>query len=1029
MRRPRMGHSARHRAWTPPRDVVDAGAMPRARARRPLRPLAANADATGGDLNDDGIRAHGDGDGDSMDTRSVPTPEDAGVDARAVGDENTPPVFARAASGKGGGSRSVDGCRRADAAGERRLNSPSRAKTAEKMARAWDERRSARAMGGKPMRGDGTSDGGSSWKEEMTRTRERLARSRELSAFARAGEKEKERASEGEDEDGRDVVEALERRLDGAVVASPDASSSVRDIDEGAALEGESEDDEDEANASFASPNLDDPTVAVAVERTRLLSERKSREVTRKLVVSNEHNARLKARVSELELTLEDKQNEIENTERRVQSAVKEATREVWAKMDAANTQCVRAETSLVEAKAEAQDAMRRAIELESRLEQSERALSEARASQKRADDDLVMLRELASEASDVASKQLEDELAQARAEIERLTTRLDEVQETANEKIYYQSESERMEQELEELRNEVSWRKASETELRAALERSEGEIVLHRAESSKSESDVFAVIEAKNAENDELRRLLAAAETRAAANEASTARAMSEVDVLRAQKVEFESALQCVTVDGSVKQSELEKEYAAAMLSMQDLASSLEEVQYELKQTRVEKERALVEAQDARRAVAEAASLEEYKRVDLTTELETALEYNDHLQQELVTMRERERDLLSQLDDALIAAQLADEETEVDVDSQPESEDPSTPSPVKNARARASSSGSRKMNVANLVATNRDLVELTSRQSNEISRLQAERSKLRADITKSESAHALVRKLKDENFALACKFKATLQKTSDEIKARQQVESRLHEHERAAHGLERTIDELRGELMRVRETHPVVLETSPNQSSVIDELRKELAEVKETLSAVKSEEKATLECLSAQLKQMESAHRREEAYPRARRNATDASFADYLAHEVAQAEAAEADHDAYARRLQEEIDRVTRERAQAEPRPRSSASVPSPERASPERGEAAMAAAKEATELALEVCESTKERALYYKSVAKQVYGKLREQKLSYERKLASMKRELDALVASTDAPATPSLRTPISAIARDHKFLLDST
>lgn len=87
------------------------------------------------------------------------------------------------------------------------------------------------------------------------------------------------------------------------------------------------------------------------------------------------------------------------------------------------------------------------------------------------------------------------------------------------------------------------------------------------------------------------------------------------------------------------------------------------------------------------------------------------------------------------------------------------------------------------------------------------------------------------------------------------------------------------------------------------------------------------------------------------------------------------------------------------------------------------------MAAAKEATELALEVCESTKERALYYKSVAKQVYGKLREQKLSYERKLASMKRELDALVASTDAPATPSLRTPISAIARDHKFLLDST
>ena len=87
-------------------------------------------------------------------------------------------------------------------------------------------------------------------------------------------------------------------------------------------------------------------------------------------------------------------------------------------------------------------------------------------------------------------------------------------------------------------------------------------------------------------------------------------------------------------------------------------------------------------------------------------------------------------------------------------------------------------------MNVANLVATNRDLVDMASRQSNEISRLQAERSKLRAELTKSEAALARLTKFKDENLALACKYKANLQKTSDEIKARQLVESRLHEYE-----------------------------------------------------------------------------------------------------------------------------------------------------------------------------------------------------------------------------------------------------
>jgi hypothetical protein len=160
---------------------------------------------------------------------------------------------------------------------------------------------------------------------------------------------------------------------------------------------------------------------------------------------------------------------------------------------------------------------------------------------------------------------------------------------------------------------------------------------------------------------------------------------------------------LQSVTVDGSSKRYELEKDFATAMNNIHDLTRVVEETQYELKQARVQKDRAIVEAQEARRAAAEASSVEEYKIVDLTTELESALEHCAHLQQELATMREREQDLLSQLDDVIVAAQLAEEETEVDIEDVSESEDPHSPSPMKNARARASSSGSRKMNGANI--------------------------------------------------------------------------------------------------------------------------------------------------------------------------------------------------------------------------------------------------------------------------------------------------------------------------------------
>jgi hypothetical protein len=52
-------------------------------------------------------------------------------------------------------------------------------------------------------------------------------------------------------------------------------------------------------------------------------------------------------------------------------------------------------------------------------------------------------------------------------------------------------------------------------------------------------------------------------------------------------------------------------------------------------------------------------------------------------------------------------------------------------------------------------------------------------------------------------------------------------------------------------------------------------------------------------------------------------------------------------------------------------------------------------------------------------------VYGKLQTQKSAYDAKLAALKLKLDAVVT---APATPSLKTPLSAIGREHSFLLDT-
>ena len=993
---------------------------------------SANADAGAREADDGrvGARAVGRGDG-----AGKTTPGKSPLATATRGEENTPPVSARTRSRRREDD-SVRASARADALSSKLLNSPSATARAEDIGRAYATKAASRGSAGKTRLGETPrSASASDWREEVQRTREKLARSRELSSepTPSASASEGARLDVLEDEDGEAVVEALDARLlatvetereetspSSALVAetreqSAELRAAVEELRNEAKARERVDEDASEDEPACVTPNVDDPQVAMAIERTRLLEERKTKEISRKLVSANENAARLKARVHELELNLDEKREALEASERRVQESVKEAVREVWAKMDAANTQCVKAETERCAAQAETQEVRRRVIELETRAQQMEKALCESRANEKRAEDDMAKLKELAASADEIESEALRCELESAREEIARLEAALNEVKETANEKVYFQTENERLEAEVEELKREVSWRKAGEAELRSALERSEGEIVLHRAENSKAESDVYAMIEAKNTEIDELRRSLGDAERRLVSNEASMARSTAELATLRSQNEELTGAVQGMSTSGSSKTYELERDLATAMVNIQDLTSALEGVQYELKQAQVEKERASVEAQDARQSAAEAASREQYKLVDLTTELENALEHSAHLQRETTALREREQDLLSQLDDAVIAARLADEDTELEIEDVSESDDPQSPSPVKNMRERSSTSSSRKMNVSSLVATNRDLVDITSRQANEIGRLQAERSKLRAEFAKSEGTVARLTKIKDDNYALVCKYKANLQKTSDEIKARQLVESHLREYEYKARELEHVVEELRAELehaqRRERESARAATE-----SSVVDELRKELIDMKQSLAAVRSEKKTMLDELGARLEEITASRPAPEDAPPSRDDEpNESSFVEFLAQEARDAETALKTNDVYAQRLQDEIKQVERE-MYARPR---DAEPPTHD------AERVVETAKEAASVALSACESTKQRALYYKGVAKMVYVKLQSQKRAYDRRLGELKEKLDA---ATSAPETPSLRTPLSAIAREHSFLLDS-
>ena len=105
---------------------------------------------------------------------------------------------------------------RADALSSKLLNSPSATARAEDIGRAYATKAASRGSAGKTRLVETPrSASASDWREEVQRTREKLARSRELSSepTPSASASEGARLDVLEDEDGEAVVEALDARL------------------------------------------------------------------------------------------------------------------------------------------------------------------------------------------------------------------------------------------------------------------------------------------------------------------------------------------------------------------------------------------------------------------------------------------------------------------------------------------------------------------------------------------------------------------------------------------------------------------------------------------------------------------------------------------------------------------------------------------------------------------------------------------------------------------------------------------------
>jgi hypothetical protein len=199
--------------------------------------------------------------------------------------------------------------------------------------------------------------------------------------------------------------------------------------------------------------------------------------------------------------------------------------------------------------------------------------------------------------------------------------------------------------------------------------------------------------------------------------------------------------------------------------------------------------------------------------------------------------------------------------------------------------------------------------------------------------------------------------------------------------------------------------------------SLVVKELRDEVADLKRALDNLREEKNASIieeRATTTDGKQPSTSE-------------PEASFAEFLAKEVSDAEREMTNTEAYAVRLQEEIAKVSREILHSK----------STYETEPERYAETIEAARETADVALSVSESTKERALYYKGVAKLLFRKLQSLKLDDARRIDALKTKLDAVLSETPGagaatgaktPSSSSMRTPLSAIGREHSFLLES-
>ena len=98
---------------------------------------------------------------------------------------------------------------------------------------------------------------------------------------------------------------------------------------------------------------------------------------------------------------------------------------------------------------------------------------------------------------------------------------------------------------------------------------------------------------------------------------------------------------------------------------------------------------------------------------------------------------------------------------------------------------------------IASLLAENRELIAEAERHASQYEMLEVETQELRARCEAAEESAADAPQLRAENYDLAVKHRAGLQRLHDELSARRQLEDRVEDYERATARLEATVGEL----------------------------------------------------------------------------------------------------------------------------------------------------------------------------------------------------------------------------------------